>query len=128
MNIETAINDFINYCVFEKGHTDRTKESYENDLKVYKEFLEKHHITNINEIKDDHIKEFLKDRNEFEKTTTIAHNLTVIKNFHSYLFRQHLTKTDVSEFIERPKLRKSLPKTLSIDDPPRWRCPSAGWR
>ena len=116
MNIETAINDFINYCVFEKGHTDRTKESYENDLKVYKEFLEKHHITNINEIKDDHIKEFLKDRNEFEKTTTIAHNLTVIKNFHSYLFRQHLTKTDVSEFIERPKLRKSLPKTLSIDD------------
>lgn len=116
MKIDNAILDFINYCIFEKGHTDRTKESYLNDLEVYKEFLEKKHITNIEDIKDDHIKDFLKTRNNTEKTSTIAHNLTVIKNFHSYLFRQKLVKSDVSEFIERPKLRKSLPKTLSMED------------
>ena len=52
MKIDNAILDFINYCIFEKGHTDRTKESYLNDLEVYKEFLEKKHITNIEDIKD----------------------------------------------------------------------------
>ncbi|MBQ2909477.1 MAG: site-specific tyrosine recombinase XerD [Bacilli bacterium] len=116
MNIVHAINDFINYCLFEKGLTDKTKESYQNDLEVYRNFLETKHITDITNITSEHIKDFLKDRNDTEKTTTIAHNLTVIKNFHSYLFRQKLVKEDVSEFIERPKLRKSLPKTLSIED------------
>lgn len=115
MNIDTAISDFINYCIFEKGLSDRTIASYRNDLEIYKEFLEKDSINNINKITADDIKAFIKKRSKTE-TTTIAHNLTVIKNFHSYLFRQKLVKKDVSEFVERPKLRKSLPKTLSIED------------
>lgn len=115
MNIKDAIEDFINYCIFEKGLSDKTKESYENDLKIYNEFLNKKHITEVEYIKSDHIKDFLKERSN-EETTTIAHNLTVIKNFHTYLLKENITKENVSEFIERPKLRKLLPKTLSIED------------
>ena len=115
MNIKDAIEDFINYCIFEKGLSDKTTESYENDLKIYNEFLNKKHITEVEYIKSDHIKDFLKERSN-EETTTIAHNLTVIKNFHTYLLKENITKENVSEFIERPKLRKSLPKTLSIED------------
>lgn len=116
MKIEIAIDDFINYCIFEKGLSDHTKESYLNDLEIYKDFLLKKSITHIENISSDDIKGFLKERNTTEKTTTIAHNLTVIKNFHTYLLRQKLVNTNVSEFIERPKLRKSLPKTLSMED------------
>lgn len=115
MDIENAIADFINYCIFEKGLTDRTVASYRNDLEIYKNFLEEHAVTNIKNITSDDIKLFLKERNQAE-TSTVAHNLTVIKNFHIYLFKQKLVKNDVSEFIERPKLRKTLPKTLSIED------------
>ena len=39
MNIDTAIADFINYCIFEKGLSDTTKESYGYDLNTYKDFL-----------------------------------------------------------------------------------------
>ena len=115
MDIEDAIKDFLNYCIFEKGLSDKTKESYQNDLEVYKEFLKKQNISRVEHITSDHIKDFLKERNE-EETTTIAHNLTVIKNFHSYLLKEKIVKDNVSEFIERPKLRKALPKTLSIED------------
>ncbi|MBR6949957.1 MAG: site-specific tyrosine recombinase XerD [Bacilli bacterium] len=116
MKIEDAILEFSNYCFFEKGLSDKTIESYKNDLGVYKEFLNSNSINNVEKINPDNIKEFLKSRSDIEETSTIAHNLTVIKNFHSYLFRQKLVKNDVSEFIERPKLRKSLPKVLSIED------------
>lgn len=116
MKLEYAIEDFLNYCLFEKGLSDKTKESYLNDLTVYTEYLKKHGISTISEISSEHIKAFLKDRYETEKTTTIAHNLTVIKNFHAYLLRQKLTKEDISQYVERPKLRKALPKTLSIED------------
>ena len=115
MKIEDAILDFLNYCIFEKGLSDRTKISYQNDLDVYRLFLEDKGVLNVNDITSDHIKDFLKARCE-EEASTIAHNLTVIKNFHTYLLKEKLVESDVSEFIERPKLRKSLPKTLSIED------------
>ena len=115
MNILNAIEDFINYCVFEKGLSDKTKLSYENDLKIYSEFLRDNGIKEVNSITSYHIKEFLKIRSN-EEATTIAHNLTVIKNFHAYLLKENITNKNVSEFIERPKLRKTLPKTLSIEE------------
>lgn len=116
MKIDTAVNDFINYCIFEKGLSDKTRESYQNDLDVYMKFLVNKGCLNVSDISDEDIREFLKARSEKEKTTTIAHNLTVIKNFHEYLVKEGLVKKDASEFIERPKLRKSLPKTLSMED------------
>ena len=115
MKIEDAIQDFLNYCIFEKGLSDKSRDSYLNDLNVYKDFLKKRSITSVNGIRSDDIKDFLKVRSN-EESSTIAHNLTVIKNFHTYLLKEDIVKTDVSEFIDRPKLRKSLPKTLSVED------------
>ena len=115
MNIDEAITDFLNYCIFEKGLSDRTRQSYNNDLEVYKLFLSKRGIKDVCLIDSDDIKDFLKERND-EEATTIAHNLTVIRNFHLYLLKEKIVKTNVSEFIERPKLKKALPKSLSIED------------
>ena len=115
MNIKDTIEDFINYCIFEKGLSDQTKESYKNDLEIYRKYLEENKIYNVLEITSDNIKEFIKERNK-EEASTIAHNLTVIKNYHKYLLKENLVKEDVSLYIERPKLRKILPKTLSIED------------
>ncbi len=115
MNINDAIEDFISYCIFEKGLSDKTINSYRNDLNIYKEYLSSKGINNVITIKPNNIKDFLKIRSE-EKTTTLAHNLTVIKNFHLYLYKQNITKENISEYISRPKVRKSIPKVLSIED------------
>ena len=115
MKLEDALDDFLNYCIFEKGLSDKTKLSYSNDLKMYFEYLKKHSITTVDRISSDNIKDYLKYRSD-EESSTIAHNLTVIKNFHTYLLKEKIVNKDVSEFIERPKLRKSLPKSLSVED------------
>ena len=115
MLVNDSILDFLNYCVFEKGLSDKTKLSYQNDLDIYREYLSNNKIYSVNDIKSDDIKEFLKCRSE-EKASTVAHNLTVIKNFHKYLLKEGIVSTDVSEFIERPKLKKVLPKYLSVED------------
>ena len=115
MNIEDSIHDFLNYCIFEKGLSDKTKESYLNDLEIYSNFLKKKNITSVKYITSDHIKDFLKERSN-EEITTLAHNLTVIKNYHTYLLKEKIVDKNVSEFIERPKVKKALPKALSIED------------
>ena len=117
MNFDDAIKDFLNYCVLDKGLSDRTKESYNNDLKIYKNYLEKHNIFNLNNITTTMIEDFLKYQTDInDKTSTIAHKLTTIKNFHAYLLQEHVVKENVSISIRRPKLRKSLPKILSFDE------------
>ena len=72
MNINDAIKDYLNYITFEKGLSIRTKKSYENDLDIYYNFLKNINITNINDITNNHIKSFLKERSN-ESTKTIAH-------------------------------------------------------
>ena len=99
MKIEDAIVDFIQYCLFEKGLTDQTVCSYQNDLDVYLSFLQDKNIFLVKDITSDHIKAFLKTRGNSESTSTVAHNLTVIKNFHKYLIKENIVKDDVSLFI-----------------------------
>ena len=115
MNFMDCEKDFLNYCIFEKGLSDKTKESYQNDLEIYREFLMKRKKTRVEEINSEDIKDFLKERS-MEEVTTIAHNLTVVKNFHAYLLKEKIVKDNVSEIILRPKVKKSLPKALSIED------------
>ena len=59
MDISNAIQDFLNYCIFEKGLSDKSKISYENDLSVYKEFLNKRNFTYVFYIISEDIKVFL---------------------------------------------------------------------
>ena len=92
MKIEDAIEDFIQYSMFEKGLTDQSVKSYRNDLDVYLNFLKNKNISVVSDIKSDDIKEFLKMRSNTETTATIAHNLTVIKNFHKYLIKENIVK------------------------------------
>lgn len=116
MRIEDAIVDFIQYCLFEKGLTDQTVSSYQNDLDVYCSFLQDKSVFLVKDITSDHIKEFLKLRGDSESTSTVAHNLTVIKNFHKYLIKENIVKEDVSLFISRPKLQKRLPRALTVEE------------
>lgn len=119
MNFLDAESDFLNYCVFEKGLSSKTKESYANDLKMYQKYLKKLYTEDfmVEQITEKDIEDFLKHQiNLNDKTTTIAHKLTTIKNFHSYLLKEKIVKKDVALTIKRPKLKKTLPRTLSIGE------------
>ena len=80
MNITDAIEDFISYCIFEKGLSDKTINSYRNDLNIYKDYLKDKGINTVNNIKSNHIKDFLKIRSN-EKTTTLACIVILIEYF-----------------------------------------------
>ena len=116
MKIEDAITDFIHYCLFEKGLTDQTIKSYQNDLDIYQGFLQENGVEQVCDITSQNIKDFLKFRVSCESSSTVAHNLTVIKNFHKYLIKENIVRDDVSLFISRPKLQKRLPRSLSVEE------------
>lgn len=115
--MNNTILDYIDYISFEKGLSKNTKMSYLNDLKEYERFLEKKGITDSVDIKKEDIRSYLMFLDKEKcKTSTIARKLTTIKNFHKYLLKEHIVKVDEAEAIERPKLIKYLPNTLTLEE------------
>ena len=111
------IDEYISFLTFEKRLSKNTIYSYEEDLKKYMDYLNKKEIYTTESIKTTDIESYLVYLNNNNYTiTSIARKLTTIKNFHNYLFQKEYIKKDVSNTIERPKLKKSLPKVMSIEE------------
>lgn len=117
MRVNEAIDDYLNYCLFEKRLSKNTVMSYKFNLKEYNSFLLNKKINLINQVTSQDIASYLKwlDQKQ-EATSSIAHKLTAVKNLHKYVFKQKIVSHDVSETVDRPKLRKILPNTLSIEE------------
>ncbi|MDD6879208.1 MAG: site-specific tyrosine recombinase XerD [bacterium] len=114
--MKDEIDDFINYITFEKRLSKNTINSYKKDLIKYNDYLSKKKVNSINNIKVEDIEEYLKYlKNNNYTVTSIARKLTTIKNYHKYLFQRGIISINVAESIERPKLRKALPKVMSVE-------------
>ncbi len=112
------IKEYIDYLLFERRMAKNTVLSYKSDLNKYYLFMkEKLFINETNMIRTYDIEKYLKElNNEGLDVRSIARKLTVIKNFHKYLFNTEKISEDVSEIIKRPKLSKKLPTVLSVEE------------
>lgn len=118
MKVQVAKENFINYCEYEKGLSANTLKSYNYEINLYQTYLEdKLSIIDIEEVSKEDIESYLKycySKNEDSKT--ISHKITTIYNFHNYLLREKVIKDNQAEFIDRPKLAKHLPYTLTVKE------------
>lgn len=112
------IEDYQNYLIYERRMAKNTTLSYIRDLEKYASFLEeKRSIFRVDDISKIDIEAYLEylNKNKYS-TTSLARKLTAIKNFHKYLYATNRLKEDHSVTIERPKLRKSLPNVLTVEE------------
>lgn len=115
--MQKDIDDYINYIIFERGLSNNTVNSYKEDLYLYKSYLKQKNISKTSSITTKDIEKYLIYLQDNEYTiTSIARKLTAIKNFHKYLFQKKIVSKNVAETIERPKLRKSLPKVMTVEE------------
>lgn len=118
MKVQVAKENFINYCEYEKGLSPNTLKSYNYEINLYQSYLkDKLNIIDIEKVAKEDIECYLKYcylKNEDSKT--ISHKITTIYNFHNYLLREKVIKDNQAEFIDRPKLAKHLPYTLTIKE------------
>lgn len=113
----TYKDEYLSYIEFERRLSKNTILSYKNDLEKYITFLKKRKIDSITDITKKDILEYLEYLSqEGVSVTSIARKLTTIKNFHGFLYQRELINNDVASSIERPKLRKTLPKVMTVEE------------
>ena len=113
--IDNQIDEYISYIVIDKRLSPATKESYYRELEQYKYFILKKGKTDATNIQTKDIELFLQD-NKALKSKSIAHRLTVIRNFHRFLIKNKIINQDVTSTLKGPKIQKKLPDTLSVEE------------
>lgn len=116
MEYNILLDKFKQYLLIDKKYSTNTIESYNNDLDKYFNFMKEKNILFKNIDKNDILSyiKYLKDNNINEKS--IAHNISVIRSFYKFLILEKYIEKAPTEFIDLPKIKKTLPNVLSIEE------------
>jgi len=107
---------YINYIKLEKGLADNTIVSYGRDLRKLQIHLEKRGIP-LKETSHQVILDFLESLyTEGLDSRSIARVLVSVRDFFEFLVFENLLLENPCQKIESPKVWKSLPKVLSLEE------------
>jgi integrase/recombinase XerD len=116
MEIAATISAFLTYVKVEKGLSSNTVSAYRRDLVKFDVFAQKRKLA-LEAVSRDDLVDFLAGlyRNNLE-SRTVARHLVTLRNFFRFAQIQDLITADPSINLESPKIRRSLPGYLRLED------------
>lgn len=115
--MQRDIDEFATYLISEKGLSLHTLEAYRHDIQSFSLFLERYSIKQWQQVKQQHIIEFLAFKNEKAfAPASISRGLIAIKVFFRFLKREGLVQDNVAILLETPKIWQLIPDVLSIEE------------
>ena len=111
------VENFLDFISYEKGLSKNTQLSYRNDLLKFINYLYQKNFANFNSLKRNDIRDYLfKLKSDGLKSSSIARQIVSIKKFFEYLLNEGLISEDPSALINSPKIWKTIPETLSVNE------------
>jgi integrase/recombinase XerD len=116
MEITPLIATFLNHARVEKGLSPNTTSAYRRDLVKFDEFAKKRKLT-LETVTSDALVDFLAAlyRQKLE-SRTVARHLVTLRNFFRYAQVQELIAVDPTLNLESPKIRRTLPGYLRLEE------------
>ena len=113
----TAINNFKTYLKIERGLSDNSIVSYENDINKLSNFLlDKNKSISPIKVSPDIIKEFIYSISNSINPTSQSRIISGLRSFFEYLIFEKYIKTNPLSLIESPRISRKLPDTLTIKE------------
>jgi integrase/recombinase XerD len=116
MDIPAAISSFLTHVKVEKGLSSNTVSAYKRDLVKFDAFARKRKLS-LEAISRDDLVDFLAGlyRQKLE-SRTVARQLVTLRNFFRFAQIQELICVDPSINLESPKIRRTLPGYLRLEE------------
>jgi integrase/recombinase XerD len=116
MEIAASISSFLTHVKVEKGLSSNTVSAYRRDLVKFSDFAQKRKLT-LEAVSRDDLVDFLASlyRQKLE-SKSVARHLVSLRNFFRFAQTQELLATDPSINLESPKIRRSLPGYLRLEE------------
>jgi integrase/recombinase XerC len=113
------VQEFLNYLRFERGASENTVISYENDLRQFAAHLKGSGDAEPDLLSVDNldVRGFLASLvKQGIKKSSAQRKLAGIRSFYRYLFREGLIEKNPAKVVATPRKEKSQPSVLSVDD------------
>ena len=115
--LDTFVDQYINYLVFEKGLSEKTIESYSSDLSKYLEFLKQNGVKDITQADTPLIlKHLIALRESGLGSKSCARHLITLRGFHKFLAQEKILEFDPAKLVDLPKSGLRLPDVLSVSE------------
>jgi integrase/recombinase XerD len=116
MEVAAAIASFLTHIRVEKGLSSNTVSAYRRDLMKFSAFAQKRKIA-LEAVTRDDLVDFLAGlyRQKLE-SKSVARHLVSLRNFFRFAQIQELIPADPSVNLESPKIRRSLPGYLRLEE------------
>ena len=116
MELGAAIASFLTHVKVEKGLSSNTVSAYKRDLEKFEAFTRKRKLS-LEAISRDDLVDFLAGlyRQKLE-SRTVARQLVTLRNFFRFAQMQELISADPSINLESPKIRRTLPGYLRLEE------------
>lgn len=116
MEIAAAITSFLTHVQVEKGLASNTLCAYRRDLTKFDEFAKKRKLA-LASVKRDDLVDFLASLYHRKlESKTVARHLVTLRNFFRHAQVLDLIAEDPSANLESPKIRRSLPGYLRLEE------------
>ena len=106
---------YIDYIKYEKKLSTETIKNYRYDLEKFILFLKEKGINSFDDVDQKIVEFYLKSINDMNPKS-VSRNITSINNLFIFLIKDGRINNNPCEFIDRPKLKKTLPDVLSINE------------
>jgi integrase/recombinase XerD len=120
--MKERIQDFLNFLGTEKGYADNTIAAYQNDLNQFYRHVQAEAGDKKPEAWVDVNKEtitgyinYLKEGSNYA-SSTVARKVAAIKSFFHFLVAEGEIKEDPTYTLDSPKVKKRLPKAISLGE------------
>ena len=118
MNWKRALKEYRNYLVLEKALSNNSVEAYLRDVKKLSSFCtENKEIIDCTKVSITILREFIIHLHECKSSSkSQARILSGIKSFYHYLSIENVINANPCDKIDRPRIERKLPDTLSPDE------------
>jgi integrase/recombinase XerD len=116
MEITATISSFLTHVKVEKGLSSNTVSAYRRDMAKFDEFAKKRKLS-LERVTRDDLVDFLAGLYRLNlESRTVARHLVTLRNFFRFAQTQELIGADPSINLESPKIRRSLPGYLRLEE------------
>ena len=110
------IDEFIDHLWLEDGLSKNTLNSYRFDLYNFIDWVNQNKTLDLESVTRSDIQQYLSFKFPFSKARSISRLLSTLRRFYRFLYREKKITSDPTLQIQKPKIPKSLPKSLSEDE------------
>ncbi|AKV02418.1 Site-specific recombinase XerD [Labilithrix luteola] len=117
MDLHGWIDTYLDHLRVERALAKNTLEAYSRDLGDLVKHLDDAAVDDVRRIESTHMLEFLvKSAERGLSARSSSRQLSAIRGFFKFLVRERAVETDPTELVDRPKLARKLPRTLSYEE------------